>query len=92
MTRITIPLQADRLRFFGKSENLAAVGERERDEVYWLRSHSIPLDRIYSGVIFLAIGALVLLLFFDIKARKEESWLNHKFSDYDADRSVVQIA
>lgn len=52
---------------------------------------------LYSGVIFLAIayscwqwslthviGAILLLIFFDIKARKEERWLNHKFSDYEA--------
>lgn len=58
---------------------------------------------IYSGVIFLAlayscwqwslaheIGALLLLLFFDIKARKEESWLRDKFADYDAYRSQVK--
>ncbi len=37
-----------------------------------------------------AIGAIILLLFFDIKARKEELWLSHKFSDYDAYRSQVK--
>jgi len=50
----------------------------------------MPLDRLYSGVIFLEIGAIVLLLFFDIKARKEEAWLNHQFPEYDADRSNVK--
>jgi protein-S-isoprenylcysteine O-methyltransferase Ste14 len=58
---------------------------------------------IYSGVVFLAIaysfwqlsfihaiGAIILLLFFDIKARKEESWLSNKFSDYDQYRSQVK--
>ena len=50
---------------------------------------------LYSGVIFgaiaygcwqwsltHAIGSVVFLLFFDFKARKEESWLKNKFSDY----------
>lgn len=58
---------------------------------------------IYSGVIFLAIayscwqwslthliGAVLLLLFFDIKARKEESWLRIKFSDYDVYQTRVK--
>ena len=66
------------------------AAELGRYAVYWLRSHSIPLDRIYSGVILLEIGAIVLLLFFDIKARKEEAWLSHKFPEYDAYRSNVK--
>lgn len=58
---------------------------------------------IYSGVIFLAIayscwqwsvthliGAAILLLFFDIKARKEESWLKNKFPDYDVYQTRVK--
>ncbi len=58
--------------------------------------YGIVRHPIYSGVIFLAIayscwrwsvthliGAVLLLLFFDIKARKEESWLKNKFPDYD---------
>ncbi len=58
---------------------------------------------IYSGVVFLAIayscwqwslthaiGTVVLLLFFDIKARKEESWLKNKFSDYNSYQSKVK--
>lgn len=58
---------------------------------------------IYSGVIFGAIayscwnwslshgiGAILLLLFFDVKARKEEAWLEQKFTDYDAYRSRVK--
>jgi protein-S-isoprenylcysteine O-methyltransferase Ste14 len=65
--------------------------------------YGIVRHPIYSGVIFLAIayscwkwslshaiGAMLLFLFFDIKARKEESWLQHKFSDYDAYRSHVK--
>ena len=73
-------------------------GELVTGGVYALVRHPI-----YSGVIFLAIaysfwqlslshaiGAIVLLLFFDIKARKEESWLSNKFSDYDQYRSQVK--
>ena len=50
---------------------------------------------LYSGVIFIAIaysgwqwslvhgiGAMVFLIFFDLKARKEEIWLKHKFPDF----------
>ena len=73
-------------------------GELVTGGVYALVRHPI-----YSGVIFLAIayscwkislshaiGAIVLLLFFDIKARKEESWLSTKFADYDQYRSQVK--
>ncbi|PSB31622.1 methyltransferase family protein [Stenomitos frigidus] len=60
-------------------------------------AYGVVRHPIYSGVIFLAIaygiwqwslthliGAVILLLFFDIKARKEESWLKDKFSDYSS--------
>ena len=73
-------------------------GELVTSGVYGVVRHPI-----YSGVIFLAIayscwqlsithaiGAIVFLVFFDIKARKEESWLSNKFSDYDAYRSQVK--
>ena len=73
-------------------------GELVTSGVYGMVRHPI-----YSGVIFLAIaysfwllsfvhaiGAIILLLFFDIKARKEESWLSSKFSDYDQYRSQVK--
>jgi protein-S-isoprenylcysteine O-methyltransferase Ste14 len=52
---------------------------------------------MYSGVILMAFGwgllvhgwltisyALILLVFFDIKARREEQWLKEKFSGYAA--------
>jgi protein-S-isoprenylcysteine O-methyltransferase Ste14 len=58
---------------------------------------------IYSGVILGAIavglwqwswshllGALVLFIFFDQKARREEVWLADKFTDYDTYRSQVK--
>ncbi len=73
-------------------------GELVTSGVYGVVRHPI-----YSGVIFLAIayscwqlslthaiGAIMFLVFFDIKARKEESWLSNKFSDYDAYRSQVK--
>jgi protein-S-isoprenylcysteine O-methyltransferase Ste14 len=73
-------------------------GELVTSGVYGVVRHPI-----YSGVVFLAIayscwqwslahaiGAIILLLFFDIKARKEESWLSNKFSDYDRYRSQVK--
>jgi protein-S-isoprenylcysteine O-methyltransferase Ste14 len=73
-------------------------GELVTSGVYGVVRHPI-----YSGVIFLAIayscwqwsfvhaiGAVIFLLFFDIKARQEESWLKHKFSNYDAYRSQVK--
>ncbi len=66
-------------------------------------AYGVVRHPIYSSVIFLAIaysfwqwslthaiGVLVLLLFFDIKARKEEAWLSHKFPEYDAYRSNVK--
>lgn len=65
--------------------------------------YSVVRHPIYSGVIFLAIvyscwrwsvshliGAAILLIFFDIKARKEESWLKNKFPDYDSYQSKVK--
>jgi protein-S-isoprenylcysteine O-methyltransferase Ste14 len=73
-------------------------GELVTTGVYGIVRHPI-----YSGVIFLAIaysfwywslthaiGGVVLLIFFDIKARKEEAWLKDKFPDYDAYRSKVK--
>jgi protein-S-isoprenylcysteine O-methyltransferase Ste14 len=66
-------------------------------------AYGIVRHPIYSGVIFLAIayscwqwslthaiGTVILLLFFDIKARKEESWLKNKFSDYNSYQSKVK--
>lgn len=52
---------------------------------------------IYSGAIFMAFGwalwvhgwltlcyAIILLIFFDLKVRREEAWLTEKFSGYGA--------
>jgi protein-S-isoprenylcysteine O-methyltransferase Ste14 len=73
-------------------------GELVTSGVYGVVRHPI-----YSGVIFLtiaysclqlsithAIGSIIFLVFFDIKARKEESWLSDKFGDYDTYRSQVK--
>jgi protein-S-isoprenylcysteine O-methyltransferase Ste14 len=58
---------------------------------------------IYTGITLCAIGwslasqsiaafvvALVLLLFFDFKARREERWLRAKFASYEAYRARVK--
>jgi protein-S-isoprenylcysteine O-methyltransferase Ste14 len=71
-------------------------GELVTSGVYGVVRHPI-----YSGVIFLSIAYScwqwslihsigVFLIFFEVKARKEESWLSNKFSDYDAYRSQVK--
>ncbi|MDX2228864.1 MAG: isoprenylcysteine carboxylmethyltransferase family protein [Leptolyngbyaceae cyanobacterium bins.349] len=65
-------------------------GELVQSGVYGLVRHPV-----YSGVIFVAIawalylwslshliGAVVLLLFFEAKARQEEAWLTQKHPDY----------
>jgi protein-S-isoprenylcysteine O-methyltransferase Ste14 len=65
-------------------------GQLVKTGVYGIVRH--PL---YSGVVCLAlayaswqmswvhlVGAIVLFLFFDAKARKEEVWLTEKFPDY----------
>lgn len=67
-------------------------GELVTEGVYGVVRHPI-----YSGVIFLAIaygcwqwsllhlvGAILFVVFFDFKARKEELWLRNKFPGYDA--------
>jgi protein-S-isoprenylcysteine O-methyltransferase Ste14 len=65
--------------------------------------YGIVRHPLYSGVIFLAIayscwqwsfvhgiGAMLFLLFFDFKARKEELWLKNKFSDYHSYQTQVK--
>ncbi len=66
-------------------------------------AYKIVRHPIYSGIILGAFGwgflsnsvislllAAVLFLFFDIKSRREEKWLNHKFSDYAAYQQRVR--
>lgn len=58
-------------------------------------AYRIVRHPIYSGLVFAAVGwslwkgslamlcySLILLLFFDIKSRREETWLREKFSTY----------
>lgn len=64
---------------------------------------SVVRHPIYSGFILFAFGwsltwgsiaaliaALALLVFFDIKARREEHWLEAKFGDYAAYKQGVK--
>jgi protein-S-isoprenylcysteine O-methyltransferase Ste14 len=64
---------------------------------------SIVRHPIYSGFIFLSFGwsliwgsvaafvaALALLIFFDLKARREERWLEAKFSSYAAYKQHIK--
>ena len=85
-------------------ENLTPLPHPKHDgELITGGVYALVRHPIYSGVIFLAIaysfwrlslshaiGAIVLLLFFDIKARKEESWLITKFPNYEQYRSQVK--
>ena len=43
----------------------------------------------WSSIVTVA-GALVLLVFFDVKARREERWLETKFTDYAAYKRRVK--
>jgi len=65
--------------------------------------YSLVRHPIYSGVIYLAlayaswqmswihfVGAIALFVFFDAKARKEETWLTEKFPDYANYRNSVK--
>ena len=58
---------------------------------------------IYFGVILIALGwafaihgwltlayAIIMLMFFDIKSRREEEWLKEKFSGYGAYQKGVR--
>jgi protein-S-isoprenylcysteine O-methyltransferase Ste14 len=58
---------------------------------------------MYSGMVLVAFGwalwvhgwltivyAIILLLFFDLKSRREEQWLKAKFSGYDAYQKRVR--
>jgi protein-S-isoprenylcysteine O-methyltransferase Ste14 len=80
----------------GLGRNLTAVPHPKADAtLVQSGAYSIVRHPIYSGIILGAIGlglfqastlvvlyALILLLFFDIKSRREEQWLAAKFSDY----------
>lgn len=78
--------------------NLTAVPYPKEDAVL-VESGAFRFVRhpIYSGIIFGAVGwgllnnslltllfALVLIIFFDVKSRREEMWLSDKYSNYAA--------
>ena len=88
----------------GRGNSLSAF-PKPRDNASLVTSgvFSIVRHPIYSGFIFLALGwsllwssvaafvaALALLIFFDIKARREERWLEAKFSDYAAYKQHIK--
>ncbi|MBD3880299.1 isoprenylcysteine carboxylmethyltransferase family protein [Phormidium tenue FACHB-886] len=65
--------------------------------------YGIVRHPLYSGLILAAtayalrqlslshlVGALVWLIFFDLKARREEAWLTEKFADYPTYRQHVK--
>ena len=66
--------------------------------VYGLVRHPIYSSVIFAAIAYSlwqlslshAIGAVILFLFLDLKARQEESWLMEKFSDYEVYRSQVK--
>jgi protein-S-isoprenylcysteine O-methyltransferase Ste14 len=85
-------------------DNLSAF-PRPRDHSTLVTSgiFSIVRHPIYSGFIFLTLGwsfiwdsvaafvaALALLIFFDLKARREERWLEAKFSGYAAYKQRIK--
>ncbi|MGI0491607.1 methyltransferase family protein [Alkalinema pantanalense CENA528] len=76
---------------------------KDDGELVTIGVYSIVRHPIYSGVIFAAIayscwqwslshaiGAMIFLLFFDQKAKQEESWLQTKFPDYASYQSRVK--
>ena len=83
---------------FRLGSNLTAVPyPKERGTLVETGPYKLVRHPIYSGVIlsvfgwaFLAHGwltlgyAIVILVFLDIKSRREEQWLKEKFLDYDA--------
>ncbi len=88
---------------FGLGNNLSIL-PHPKDDATLVQSGPYRLVRhpIYGGLIIGAVGwallntsvitlvyALTLLVFFDIKARREERWLMRKFPDYAAYRARV---
>jgi protein-S-isoprenylcysteine O-methyltransferase Ste14 len=78
---------------------------KPKDEGMLIKSgiFSVVRHPIYSGFVLFALGwslvwssamtliaALLLLVFFDVKARREEGWLQEKFPDYHAYRLRVK--
>ena len=84
------------LLFLGR--NLTAVPHPKEDAQFVDRgAYALVRHPIYSGIIFGALGygllwastlglfyAFILLVFFDIKTRREEKFLRRKFGSYEA--------
>jgi len=76
--------------------NLTAVPyPKEQSTLVEKGPYQLVRHPMYSGVIFAAFGwafwvrgwftvgyAIILFVFFDVKARREEQWLKEKFSGY----------
>ena len=88
----------------GLGRNLTPLPRPAKDAVL-ISTGAYRLVRhpIYSGIVFIAVGwglwlhstpkivyAFLLLIFFDIKSRREERWLEEKFSDYAEYRKRVR--
>ena len=90
---------------FGLGRNNLSAFPKPRDNSTLVTSgiFSIVRHPIYSGFIFLTFGwsliwgsvaafvaASALLIFFDLKARREERWLEAKFSGYTAYKQRIK--
>ena len=88
----------------GLGENLTAL-PHPKDDATLVREgiYSVVRHPIYTGVILTTLGAglltanrtrtlvgVILLAFFDAKARREEGWLTERFPDYPAYRATVK--
>lgn len=83
---------------FRLGENLTPVPyPKEQATLVETGPYRLVRHPIYSGIIFMAFGwalwthgwltliyAAILLIFFDLKARREEQWLTEKFPAYAA--------
>ena len=76
---------------------------REDGQLVQSGVYSIVRHPLYSGLIFAAlswavfqfslshlVGAVILLIFFDAKARREEAWLSEKYQEYPNYRERVK--
>lgn len=85
-------------------ENLTPLPHPKKDgQLVTTGIYGLVRHPLYGGVVFLAIaysfwqwslvhliGVVVLFLFFELKARKEETWLRGKFSNYGDYQSQVK--